>query len=81
MSQNAKQFAIHEDWTVVILGFLIIGLSLSVFLLPVPVFKWGNYEELTENVFGLGNLKTLLQQFIYLLAVGSFGIFFDWKID
>ncbi|PVX45159.1 putative integral membrane protein (TIGR00698 family) [Flavobacterium sp. 103] len=79
MSQNAKQFAIHEDWTVVILGFLIIGLSLSVFLLPVPVFKWGNYEELTENVFGLGNLKTLLQQFIYLLAVGSFGIFLTGK--
>ncbi|QKJ62684.1 YeiH family protein [Flavobacterium sp. M31R6] len=79
MSQNAKQFAIHEDWTVVILGFLIIGLSLSVFLLPVPVFKWGNYEELAENVFGLGNLKTLLQQFIYLLAVGSFGIFLTGK--
>lgn len=75
MSQNTKQFAIHEDWTVVILGFLIIGLSLSVFLLPVPVFKWANYAELVEDVFGYVNLKIVLQQFIYLTAIGTLGTF------
>jgi len=79
MSQNAKQFAIHEDWTVVILGFLIIGLSLSVFLLPVPVFKWANYAELVEDVFGYVNLKIVLQQFIYLTAIGALGTFLIGK--
>lgn len=79
MSQNTKQFAIHEDWTVVILGFLIIGLSLSVFLLPVPVFKWANYTELVEDVFGYVNLKIVLQQFIYLTAIGTLGTFLIGK--
>ncbi|MDR6843964.1 putative sulfate exporter family transporter [Flavobacterium granuli] len=76
---NTKQFAIHEDWTVVILGFLIIGLSLTVFLLPVPAFKWVNYTELIENVFGYGNLKTVLQQFIFLLAIGGLGVLLTGK--
>ncbi|HEU4789637.1 MAG TPA: putative sulfate exporter family transporter [Flavobacterium sp.] len=79
MSQNTKQFAIHEDWTVVILGFLIIGLSLSVFLLPVPVFKWANYAELVEDVFGYVNLKIVLQQFIYLTTIGTLGTFLIGK--
>jgi uncharacterized integral membrane protein (TIGR00698 family) len=76
---NTKQFAIHEDWTVVILGFLIIGLSLSFFILPVPAFKWVNYGELVENVFGYSNLKAVLQQFVYLLTVGSFGVLLTGK--
>lgn len=82
MSQNTntKQFSIHEDWVVVLLGFLIIGLSLSVFLLPVPAFKWVNYGELTEKVFGLDNLKIVLQQFIYLLAIGALGAFLTGKL-
>lgn len=81
MSENTstKQFAIHEDWIVVILGFLIIGLSLTFFVLPVPVFKWGNYNDLVANVFGSENLKIILQQFIYLLAVGAFGVFLAGK--
>jgi hypothetical protein len=81
MSIKTKQFEIHEDWTAVILGFLIIGLSLSIFLLPVPVFKWVNYAQLTEDVFGYGNLKIVLQQFIYLFAIGSFGILLIGKIS
>jgi uncharacterized integral membrane protein (TIGR00698 family) len=81
MSDNSKtkQFAIHEDWTVVILGFLIIALSVTVFLLPVPAFKWVNFDELTENVFGIDNLLIVLQQFFYLLTVGAFGAFLTGK--
>jgi uncharacterized integral membrane protein (TIGR00698 family) len=79
MLSKTKQFAIHEDWTVVILSFLIIGLSLSVFLLPVPVFKWSNSVELLNNVFDYSNLKIVLQQFIYLTAIGSIGAFLTGK--
>lgn len=75
MSQKTKQLTIHEDWTAVLSGFLIIGLSLSVFLLPVPVFKWENNAELLANVFGYGNLKIILQQFVYLAVIGSLGVF------
>lgn len=79
MSQKTKQLTIHEDWTVVILGFLIIGLSLSVFLLSVPVFKWSTGEELLNDVFNYGNLLIILQQFVYLIAIGSIGAFLTGK--
>jgi len=79
MATKIKQFTIHEDWTVVILGFLIIGLTLSVFLLPVPVFKWENSTELLNTVFDSVNLKIILQQFIYLTVIGTLGTFLIGK--
>jgi uncharacterized integral membrane protein (TIGR00698 family) len=79
MATKIKQFTIHEDWTVVILGFLIIGLTLSVFLLPVPVFKWENSAELLNTVFDSANLKIILQQFIYLTVIGTLGTFLIGK--
>ena len=79
MSQKTKQLTIHEDWTVVILGFLIIGLSLSVFLLSVPVFKWSTGADFLNDVFNYGNLQIILQQFIYLTAIGGIGAFLVGK--
>jgi hypothetical protein len=48
MSTSTK-FTIHEDWTVVILGFIIIGISLFIFLPQVPVFKWTNGNDLLNH--------------------------------
>nr|WP_315180385.1 putative sulfate exporter family transporter [uncultured Flavobacterium sp.] len=73
MSQKTKQFTIHEDWTVVLLGFLIIGLSLFVFLPSVPVFKWSNGTDLRNDVFDYGNLQIIMVQFVYLISIGSIG--------
>jgi len=64
MSTQTKQFTLHEDWTVAILGFLIIGISLFIFLQEVPVFKWSNGAELSNNVFALPNLQLIITQFI-----------------
>lgn len=75
MSNNTKQFTLHEDWTVVLLGFLIIGISLFIFLPEVPVFKWSNGTDLLKDVFAIGNLQILLVQFIYLIVIGSIGAF------
>ncbi|MFV8372268.1 YeiH family protein [Flavobacterium sp. LB2P74] len=79
MSQKKKQFIIHEDWTVVLLGFLIIGLSLFIFLPSVPVFKWTNASGLRNDVFDFGNLQIILLQFIYLISIGSIGAFLTGK--
>ena len=79
MSQETKQFTLHEDWTVVLLGFVIIGISLFIFLPEVPVFKWSNGSDLLADVFALGNLKILLIQFIYLIAIGSTAAFLIGK--
>lgn len=73
MSTQTTQFTIHEDWTVVVLGFLIIGISLFIFLPDVPVFGWSNPTNLVDDVFDLANLKIIALQFIYLISIGSLG--------
>ncbi|PKB15967.1 YeiH family protein [Flavobacterium sp. 5] len=79
MSSKTKQFTIHEDWTVVLLGFLIIGISLFLYLPSVPVFKWSNGSDLINNVFNIQNIKDLFLQFIYLIGIGVIGIFLVGK--
>lgn len=79
MSAKTKQFTIHEDWTVVILGFLIIGISLFLFLPSVPVFKWSNPANLLSDVFDLENLQILLLQFVYFISIGTTGAFLIGK--
>ena len=79
MSTQTKTFTIHEDWTVVILGFIIIGISLFVFLPEVPVFKWSNQTDLFADVFDSANLKILLFQFLYLIIIGALGAFLIGK--
>ena len=79
MSTQSKQFTLHEDWAVVILGFVIIGISLFIFLPEVPVFKWTNATDLISDVFDFGNLKILGIQFLYLISIGAFGAFLIGK--
>ena len=79
MSTQTKQFTIHEDWTVVILGFIIIGISLFLFLPEIPIFKWSNGTELLNDVFNYGNLQVLGIQFLYLITIGTLGAFLIGK--
>jgi len=79
MSNNTKQYTLHEDWTVVLLGFVIIGISLFIFLPEVPVFKWSNGTDLLKDVFAIGNLQILVIQFIYLIIIGSIAAFLIGK--
>nr|WP_315196093.1 putative sulfate exporter family transporter [uncultured Flavobacterium sp.] len=79
MLQKTKQLRIHEDWTVVVLGFLIIGISLFIYLPTVPVFKWSNVADLQKDVLNYENLKTLFLQFVYLVNIGLIGVFLVGK--
>ncbi|CAA9196211.1 YeiH family protein [Flavobacterium collinsii] len=79
MSTQNKQFTLHEDWTVVVLGFIIIGISLFIFLPEIPVFKWSTETDLLVNVFNSGNLKIIGLQFLYLIAIGTLGAFLIGK--
>ncbi|RYJ41018.1 putative membrane protein [Flavobacterium anhuiense] len=78
MSTSTK-FTIHEDWTVVILGFLIIGMSLFIFLPEVPFFKWTNGTDLINNVFEIKNIKIIGFQFFYFIVIGIIGTFLVGK--
>lgn len=79
MSIQTKKYTLHEDWTVVLLGFAIIAISLFIFLPEVPVFKWSNGGDLFQDVINFENIKTLLIQFVYLFAIGTFGVFLVGK--
>lgn len=71
MQNKEKNFGLHEDWTVVLIGFLIIAISLFVFLPEVPVFKWSTGSDLMDTVFSKENVLLILVQFFYFGALGS----------
>ena len=68
-----KKLALTEDWTVVLLGFLIIVLALIGVKIPSPSFGWESASDLTEKVITAGNLLKLGQIFVftYLIAILS----------
>jgi uncharacterized integral membrane protein (TIGR00698 family) len=80
MAQNlSKRFALHEDWVVVAIGFLIIFSSLLFYIVPVPVFKWSDLNTLNTAVFNGENLKYMLIQLVFLLVAGSLGCWLSGK--
>ncbi len=74
-----KKFVIHEDWTVLILGALIIILSVAGLILQVPVFNWSNSTGLFQTVFTSGNLSLIFIQFIFVLLIAVLGAFLTGK--
>ena len=73
MTLQQKRFSLHEDWTVVILGLLIITLAITGIVLPVPTVSWNNSADLTGKVLSPANLLVLLQQFVFVLLIGGTG--------
>ncbi|WP_316811969.1 YeiH family protein [Pedobacter heparinus] len=78
MSANQK-LNIHEDWVVVILGGLTILLTLSGLLLPVPVFGWKNFGELSGTVCSASNLSFIGLQFLFVIVIAAVGAFLTGK--
>ena len=74
-----KKIAIHEDWTVVLLGALIIILSIAGLILEVPVFSWSNSGELFGKVLSASNLSIIFIQFIFVLVIAALGAFLTGK--
>ena len=70
MSQKSS-FKLTEDWTSLVLGFLIIFLFLGGIQFAAPSYKWAGMAELTDSVLSSGNLGKILMQFVlvYVLTV------------
>lgn len=79
MTSKVTRFTLHEDWTVVVLGALVIFSALFFYVVPVPVYKWSNTAELSGNVLNAGNLTTLLIQLIFVMIVGALGAIITGK--
>jgi len=74
-----KKIVIHEDWTVVLLGALIIILSITGLALEVPAFSWNNSSELFEKVLSNTNLSLIFVQLIFVLLIAAIGAFLTAK--
>ena len=79
MTSAQTRFTIHEDWTVVLLGSLIIILALAGLLLPVPVFGWKDNADLFSKVLSPKNLLILAEQFVFMLVIAALGASFTGK--
>ncbi len=79
MSLEKKKFALHEDWTVVVLGFSIIILSISGLIIPVPGFGWKDFPELFSKVLSGENLLKIIWQFLFVLVLGAVGVLISGK--
>ncbi len=76
---SKRAFTLHEDWVVVVLGALLIGLSIAGLPFAVPVFNWATGTELVGKVFSASNLQLILWQFLYLAAVAGVGAWLTGK--
>ena len=74
-----KKIEIHEDWTVVILGGLIIALTLVGLSFKVPDFAWSNSSDLFKNIFNGENLSYMFIQFVFVLLIAALGAFLTAK--
>jgi uncharacterized integral membrane protein (TIGR00698 family) len=65
---------ITEDWTSVLLGFLIIGIALIGITFSPPEFKWQNINDLTESVLTAQNFFKILMLFILVFFVSILAV-------
>ncbi len=72
---STKRVVLHEDWVVVILGFLVILCSLFLYIVPVPTFKWSNGENMVQDVLSTTNLGKVAIQLIFFVVIGAVGTY------
>lgn len=78
-SPQPSKFSLTEDWTVVILGFLIIFVSIGGLILQVPAYGWKTSEDLFQKVLAGDNLLLLGRQFLFVVAFAVLGALFTNK--
>ncbi|MCA0398622.1 MAG: YeiH family protein [Bacteroidetes bacterium] len=64
---------LHEDWTAVLLGFMLIFLALFGLQVPVPAFGWSGWAQLSETVFSGKNITAIGALFLLVAATAMVG--------
>lgn len=72
--EKEKGFVFTEDWVVVLLGFLIIFISLALFVIPTPSFSWKSGEDLSAKVLTSGNLIAIVIQFVVVFIIAALAV-------
>ena len=69
MTNQKPTFSLSEDWTVVVFGFLIIGLYLLGFKIQPPSFGWSDTSELFGKILTIKNLTSLFALFLLVYGI------------
>ncbi len=78
-STPEKKQLLHEDWAVVVLGFLIIAITLYIYVVPVPSFGWKSGGDIVAKVLSPANLGAIVLQFLFVFAIGALSIVLTGK--
>lgn len=79
MSTQENKAWIHEDWAVVVAGFLIIIAALAGLQSPVPQFGWSNGTDLSSKIFTQQNAVKILGQFLFTFVTAIIVAFLTGK--
>ncbi len=79
MTNSTTKISIHEDWVVVILGFLIIVLALIGVQPASPAYGWSTAAELTSKILSSSNLLVIAIQFLFVLLIAFVGVLLTGK--
>lgn len=79
IEKTNTRIILHEDWVVVVLGFLIIAAALFQFIPEPPSYSWESASQLTTKVLTAENFYKIGIQFIFVFAVAAIGYFLNNK--
>ncbi len=79
MSNTVNKFSLHEDWVVVILGFLIILLAIVGIRPLTPVYNWSNAGDFSVKILDGVNLGKIGIQFLLVLVIAFIGVLLTGK--
>ncbi|MGC1240402.1 MAG: hypothetical protein WA874_02380 [Chryseosolibacter sp.] len=68
VTSEKSRLTLHEDWAVVVLGFVIIFMFLGGVIIPAPAYKWSNVSDLSQTVFAAGNVLRIVYQFLLVFV-------------
>ena len=79
MSKSSLKFSLHEDWVVVLLGFIIIVLAIAGIRPASPIYSWSTVEELQAKIFQWGNISSIGIQFLLVMLIAMIGALLTGK--
>jgi uncharacterized integral membrane protein (TIGR00698 family) len=71
---SKKSLSLSEDWTIVLLAFAIIFMSLFLFVSPTPGYGWKSGADLSSKILTSSNLGAMFIQFLIVYVIGALAI-------